>query len=262
VHTPNNLLSLLTPEELELIALDLKVVTISQGQVLAEPHEYIEHAYFPHSGIVSFVVEMSDGQLIESGMMGRDGVVGAIQALAGNVSPNKILIQATGQASIIPLDKLKAILARYEGVRLLLAKHEQFLLAQVQQSVGCNATHTVERRVCRWLSRITDLVGDEFDLTQEFMSQMIGVRRTSVSLVAHQLQEAGLIKYRRGHIKVVNVGKLKAASCECYEVVNGHYEKIFGKQVPIFTDDLNGYSQAAHAQHEPNDSRRDGPAGD
>ena len=245
----NKLLSLLSPEDCNLIVDHLKVVTISQGQVLAEPHEAIEHAYFPHSGIVSFVVEMSDGQLIETGMIGRDGVMGAIQALDGKVSPNKILIQATGQASIIEVDKLKAILSAHEGLRSLLAKHEQYLLAQVQQSVGCNASHTVERRVCRWLSRITDLVGDEFTLTQEFISQMIGVRRTSVSLVAHQLQEAGLIKYRRGHIKVIDVRKLKAASCECYEAVNSHYRKIFGAPAPVFTTDpkVKGYTDAAHA---------------
>jgi len=98
-------------------------------------------------------------------------------------------------------------------------------------------------------------VGDEFELTQEFMSQMIGVRRTSVSMVANQLQEAGLIKYRRGHIHVLDIMKLKAASCECYEMVNGHYEKIFGRPVPIFSNDLDGYSQDAHALHEPNGSR-------
>src|SRR5215203_5959427 len=235
VHTPNQLLSMLSPRDLGLIEGALKVVSISQGQVLAEPHEAIQHAYFPHSGVVSFVVEMGDGQLIETGMIGRDGVMGAIQALDGKVSPNKILVQASGQASIIPVDKLKTAVATHEGLRSLLAKHEQYFLAQIQQSVGCNASHTVERRICRWLSRITDLVGDEFELTQEFLSQMIGVRRTSVSLVAHQLQEAGLIKYRRGHIHVLNVRKLKAASCECYEAVNGHYEKIFGMPVPGIT---------------------------
>jgi CRP-like cAMP-binding protein len=234
MHTPNKLLSLLSPEDLNLVAGHFRVVNIAHGQVLAEAHEAIEHAYFPHSGILSFVVEMDDGQLIETGMIGHDGVMGAIQALDGKVSPNKILVQAPGQASVIPVDKLKIAAAANGGLRSLLAKHEQFLLAQVQQSVGCNANHTVERRVCRWLSRITDLVGDEFPLTQEFMAQMIGVRRTSVTHVASQLQDAGLIKYRRGRIHVLNVTKLKAASCECYEAVNGHYEKIFGVPVPVF----------------------------
>lgn len=235
VHTPNKLLSLLSPEDLEQVAHHFTVVPITQGQVLAEPHEAIKHAYFPHSGIVSFVVEMSDGQFIETGMIGRDGAMGGIQALDGKVSPNKVLIQAPGKASIIPIDKLKTIAASNESVRSLLAAHEQFFFAQVQQSVGCNASHTVEKRVCRWLSRMTDLVGDEFPLTQEFLSQMIGVRRTSVSLVAGQLQEAGLIKYRRGQIGILDVAKLKAASCECYDAVNGHYERFFGVPVPAYS---------------------------
>ena len=186
MHTSNKLLSLLSTTDLDLIAGNLKVVEISQGQVLGEPHEAIEHAYFPHSGIISYVVEMSGGELIETGMIGRDGVMGSLQSFDGKMSPNKIMVQAPGEASIIQVDKLKTILANHESLRSLLAKHEQFFLAQVQQSVGCNATHKVEPRICRWLSRITDLVGDEFELTQEFMSQMIGVRRTSVSLVANK----------------------------------------------------------------------------
>jgi len=151
--------------------------------------------------------------------------------------------------------------------RLLnLRKKKLFMLGEERaQSLVCLDQSfqfiEVERRICRWLSRTADLVGDQFELTQEFMSQMIGVRRTSVSMVANQRQEAGLIKYRRGHIHVLDITKLKAASCECYGMVNGHYEKIFGKAVPMLTDELSGYSHAAHTHISRNngDSRRGEP---
>jgi CRP-like cAMP-binding protein len=223
---------MLAPADLAQFASDLKVVDMTQGEVLAEAHEPIRQVYFPHSGIVSFVVEMSDGHMIETGMVGRDGVMGAIQVLDGKISPNKVLIQAPGVASVIDAEKMRSVTAENAGIRAVLAKHEQFFIAQIQQSVGCNASHTVEPRVCRWLARMYDLVGEEFPLTQEFMAQMIGVRRTSVSLVATQLQEAGLITYRRGHVRIVDVEKLRAAACECYGAVNQHYEKVFGVAVP------------------------------
>jgi Mn-dependent DtxR family transcriptional regulator len=122
--------------------------------------------------------------------------------------------------------------ARNVPLRVMLAKHEQFFIAQVQQSVGCSASHTVEARICRWLLRMCDLAGADLQLTQEFLGQMMGVRRTSVSQVAGNLQEQGLIKYRRGHVRIVDVEKLRAISCECYQAVNVHYEKIFGTNPP------------------------------
>src|SRR4051794_29160320 len=115
----------------------------------------------------------------------------------------------------------------FEPLHSVLIRHEQVLLAQAQQSAGCNASHTVEARMCRWLLRIRDLTGsDEMELTQEFLSQMLGVRRTSVSLVANTLQKADFIRYRRGHIKIVDADKLKSGACECYEKVKQRYETL------------------------------------
>jgi CRP-like cAMP-binding protein len=163
-------------------------------------------------------------------MVGRDGVMGAIQVFAGKVSQSKVIVQVPGEASVIDADKMQKAVAENVGIRTLLAVHEQFFIAQVQQSVGCNATHRVEPRVCRWLARMHDLVGEEFPLTQEFLAQMIGVRRTSVSLVAGELQEAGLLTYRRGQVRIEDVAKLKASSCECYGAVKMHYQKLFPDQ--------------------------------
>jgi CRP-like cAMP-binding protein len=227
----NKLLALLAPDDLASLEPHLKRVELQLGQVLAEACQPIHQVYFPHSGIISFVVQMSDGQMVETGMIGHDGVMGAIQVFAGKISQNKVLVQAPGEAAVIDADKMQQAVADNAGIRTLLAKHEQFFIAQVQQSVGCNASHAVQPRVCRWLSRMYDLVGPEFPLTQEFMSQMIGVRRTSVSLVASQLQDEGLITYRRGQIRILDVAQLKAAACECYRAVNAHYQRVFDRQL-------------------------------
>ena len=113
-----------------------------------------------------------------------------------------------------------------EKFRAVLVRHEQVLLAQAQQSAACNASHAVEARMCRWLLRMRDLVGDDLPLTQDFIAQMMGVRRPSVSLVAGTLQQAGLIKYRRGHITIVDIERLQDSACECYETVRSHYEAM------------------------------------
>jgi CRP-like cAMP-binding protein len=231
-HAKNQLLSLLAPEDMARLVPHLSIVEMHQGQVLGEAHQPIKRVYFPHSGIVSYVVSMSDGNMIETGMVGRDGVMGAIQALDERVSPNRIMVQVPGTASVIDVEKMREALAQSVPLRVLLAKHEQFFIAQIQQSVGCNASHAVEPRICRWLLRMHDLVGAELPLTQEFLGQMMGVRRTSVSLVASQLQERGLIKYRRGHVQITSVEKLRESACECYEAVNSQYRKILHTEPP------------------------------
>ena len=148
-HGKNRLLALLPPQDLALFASRLQVVEMTQGQVLAEQHRPIERVYFPHSGIISYVVAMSDGNMIETGMVGRDGVMGGIQVLDEKVSPNRIMVQVPGEASVIDADQMREAVAASIPLRVMLAKHEQFFIAQVQQSVGCNATHLVEPRFCR-----------------------------------------------------------------------------------------------------------------
>jgi hypothetical protein len=181
----------------------------------------------PHVGIISLVVEMQVGDMIETAMVGRDGVVNATSALDGKIALHKGLVQAAGVASVINPDALRKVADEFAPFRSILIRHEQILLAQAQQSAGCNASHTVEARMCRWLLRIRDLIqSDEVDLTQEFLAQMLGVRRTSVSLVASTLQKAGWISYRRGKIRITDVEGLKSGACECYERVRSHYERL------------------------------------
>ena len=226
-HSPNHLLASLSATDFADIEPLLKTVPLVFGDVLSKTGTTIENIYFPHSGIVSLVVEMTDGDMIETAMTGRDGVWGAVAVLDGKLSVNKALVQLAGTASVITADALRRVAEKNTPLRSLLLRHEQFLLAQAQQSAACNAKHNVEPRMCRWLLRMRDVTGqDDLDITQEFLGQMMGVRRTSVSLVASALQEAGLIRYRRGHVHIRDVDGLGKVACECHGVVKAHYARL------------------------------------
>jgi CRP-like cAMP-binding protein len=147
------------------------------------------------------------------------------------VALNTGIVHVAGAASILDVATLYAAAEQSAGFRTALMRHEQILLAQAQQSAACNASHTVEARLARWLLWTRELSGsDELGLTQEFLAQMLGVRRTSVSLVANTLQTAGLIRYSRGRIEITDLAGLRAASCECYGRVKGHYDRLLNAE--------------------------------
>ncbi len=231
-QSSNRILSLVTKPVFEDMQPHFKTAQLTMGDVLAETGNPVTRVYFPHSGVISLVVEMaSAGQMIETAMVGRDGVFNAAAALDGKVSLNKALVQLAGVSSMIDGDRLAAIANEHKSLRSLLLLHEQVLFAQSQQSAGCNASHAVEASMCRWLLRMRDLAGsDELILTQEILSQMLGVTRPSVSLVANTLQRAGFIKYRRGNIRILNAEGLEEGSCECYGAVKKHYERLLVPQ--------------------------------
>src|SRR6266576_304257 len=203
----------------------LKQIDLVFGAVVAETDQPVDRVYFPHSGVVSLVVEMEVGDMIETAMVGRDGAANATAALDGMIAMHRGIIQVAGSGSTIAPDSLRSLANEFELLRSLLIRHEQVVFAQAQQSAGCNASHTVEARMCRWLLRIRDLTGsDEMELTQECLAQMLGVRRSSVSLVAGPLQKAGFIKYSRGHIRLLDIAQIESGACECYQTVKSHYE--------------------------------------
>jgi hypothetical protein len=224
---PNRILDSLPQNIFAAVQRHLKPVDLVFGEIVAETGQQIERVHFPHSGVISLVVEMEVGDMIETAMVGRDGAANATSALDGQIALHRGIIQVAGLGSTIAPEALRSLANEFELLRSLLIGHEQVLFAQAQQSAGCNASHTVEARMCRWLLRIRDLTGsDEMALTQEFLAQMLGDRRTSVSLVANTLQQAGFIKYRRGHIQIVNVEELRSAACECYDKVRANYERL------------------------------------
>jgi CRP-like cAMP-binding protein len=223
---PNHLLQALPASELEALRPHLKSVELVRGTVLVEAGAPLTHVYLPHSGIISLVVVLSGGQTVEVAMVGRDSVFGAASALGGGISLTDAVVMLPGAASIIDVANFRAASDHSDALRNLVTRHEQVLFAQARQTAACNTCHSVEARLSRWLLRARDLGDSEYlPLTQELLAQMIGVQRNAVSIVAHALQQAGIIKYSRGHIEITNLEGLRKTSCECYEAVGAHYDQ-------------------------------------
>jgi CRP-like cAMP-binding protein len=216
----NKLLASLPHGDFQLLIPHLSSVQLAQGTVLAEPGVEVDHAYFLLSGAVSLLVVMRDGKTIETDSVGREGVVGATSGIA----PCKWQVRAIAQLpmfarKIASTDFRKAV-SSSRAIADLCLHYNEGLLAQARIAVACNALHQVEARFCRWLLQTRDRAeSDTIMLTQEFLSQMLGVRRTSVTEVAGKIQAAGAISYSRGVIKITDLEALKALSCECYETL-------------------------------------------
>jgi CRP-like cAMP-binding protein len=223
----NQLLARLDEASFSAIAPELITISLDQGKTLNETHSAVRKVYFPHSGMISCVVQLANGAAIESGMIGRDGEYGAQAALEHKLSLNLVMVQVQGQASVMNADKLRYLAVTHPPFMSQLMGYEQFFTAQVQQTCACNAVHQLAQRICKWLLRMHKLVGDELPLTHEFLAEMLGVRRTSVTLVASRLQKAGLIAYKRGDIRIVDLSGVRVLACECDGVLNAHYSKIF-----------------------------------
>jgi CRP-like cAMP-binding protein len=227
-HYGNQLLAGLDPPSLERLRPHLRTVALSQGQVVADSYQRVQLVYFPHSGVLSAVVDLKDGQAIETGMIGCDGEFGAGPALDGKITVNRVVTQVAGAASVIDSDRLREAAEAIPALRRVLIDHEQYFLAQVQQTAACNASHDVEARMCKWFLRMHDLAGSELPLTQEFLSQMMGVRRTSVTGVATVMQRDGLISYSRGRVHLLDLAQLRQRCCECYATLQTHRAVLLG----------------------------------
>jgi CRP-like cAMP-binding protein len=216
----------MTATDLERLQPNLKDFSMELGAVLHAPGASIKHVYFPLSGMVSLLVVMRTGEQIETGIVGREGVVGASIGSDGAQSAGQATVQIAGSAWRIDAAKFLALYQESILFRTLINKFQNVILLQAQQSAACHALHTVEARLCRWLLQSQDMIeADVVPLTQEFLSHMLGVRRSSVSLCAHALQTAGLIQYSRGQIRILNRDGLKESACECYEVIREHVDK-------------------------------------
>jgi CRP-like cAMP-binding protein len=209
--------------------LSVQDVELQSQEILYEQGEPITRVYFPRGAIVSLVISLSAGESIEAAMVGRDGIVGAAAAMDGKSALSRAVVQIAGPASVGEARELRQTAEANPSIVPLLFRHEQALYAQAQQSAACIANHQVEARLARWLLRARDLSqNDALPFTQEFLAEMLGVGRPSVSIVAHKLQEAGFIKYSRGRIQIQNVEGLRETTCECYEAVNQHYKNLLG----------------------------------
>jgi CRP-like cAMP-binding protein len=216
----NHLLASLPSTDFEFLRPHLRSEELVDEVVLARAGDELSRVYFPESGIISLVVSLSEGETIEVAMIGRDSFFGASVLYDGGIALNDAMVQLPGAAWTLDLLHFREAAEHSRVFRETLARHEQSILIQAQQSAACNAYHSVESRLSRWLLRVHDLFdSDKLPLTQGFLAEMIGVQRNSVSVVAHTLQQAGLIRYRRGCVEIVNLKGLMKVSCECHETV-------------------------------------------
>ena len=225
----NALLASLSASDTAALRPHLKATHLQQKTVLYEVGDTIQSIYFPTSAVVSLVVSLATGEMTEAAMVGADGAVGLASALDGRVSLNLAIVQLGGDAIVCDPTAFRGAALQSETLIAKVMRHEQTLFAQAQQSTACMANHEVEARLCRWLLRARDLSGsDLLPFTQEFLAEMLGVRRTSVTAVARILHEAGMIKYSRGKIEVLDVEGLRDTACECYETIKEQYAQLLG----------------------------------
>ncbi|MEP1079589.1 Crp/Fnr family transcriptional regulator [Leptolyngbya sp. PL-A3] len=233
----NQLLAALSEKDYQRLAPYLKEMELTIGQVLHVPYEPIEYVYFPHHSIVSIVTTMEDGSTVEVGIVGRDGMVGIPVILGGGASPHETFVQVPSGATQIRASRLKRQFDQGEALQQLLLLYVQAFYTQVSQTAACNAQHTVELRLARWLLLIQDRIqSDTLPLTQEFISKMLGVRRPGVTDAAKALQQLGMIEYSRGKIMIVNRKALEASACECYKTGRDEFDRLLGQGLPLRSD--------------------------
>lgn len=220
-HQSNRLLAAMPPAVLALFSSDLKEKIFKQGVVMQEAGDPIEHVYFPQNGMISLLVVTQDGGGIESATIGREGSVGIHGGLGSRLAFTRAVSQVTCKCSYLPAERFRRTAEKNSVIAGMIARYTELLWSESQQIAACNAKHHAEARLCRWLLQTRDRTeSDTLPLTQEFLSEMLGVRRTTVTLVARALQTAGLIRYRRGMIHILDVEGMKAAACECHGVID------------------------------------------
>jgi CRP-like cAMP-binding protein len=222
-------LQAVSSEDFALLAPHLAQVDLEKGRLLYDPGDTITTIYFPTDGVVSLLTLMENGEAIESATIGREGALGLQAAMTARESLSRAIVQVPGRALRAPTSVVQDIWRKSPGFRDLVDRHNQAVYAHAVQSVACNALHSVEARFCRWLLACRDRIdSDTVNLTQEFLADMLGVQRTTVTAVAQVLQIKGLIGYRRGVVEILDRPGLEAVTCECYDSVRRTYERLFG----------------------------------
>ena len=221
----NRILRALPSEDLARLLPRLTAVPLRQHDIIYSIGAAIEHAYFVETGLISLLAVSRDGNAIDTGIIGSEGVVGGMVAVSSGRSLSQVTVQISGRAMKVPISVFLDAYRSSTVLQSLVHKHLGVLLIQAQQNAACHALHSVEARLCRWMLQAQDILNsDTLDLTQEFLSHMLGVQRTSVSMIAHSLQNAGLIRYSRGKIHILDRPGLESMACECYRLIKGQVE--------------------------------------
>lgn len=226
-QSENRLLAALSAEEYQRLEPHLQLVEIPQGQVLYQPLEVIEYVYFLTQGMVSTVILLDNGSVVEAALTGNEGMIGLAVCWGGNMANDQAIVQVAGKAMRIKAEQLKTEFNRGGMLQSQLLRFTQAIFTYSSQSTACNRLHTLEERLARWLLAVQDRVSSKkLPLTQESLSHMLGVRRSGVTVAANTLQEAGMIAYRRGQITIINRQNLEATACECYQVLKDEYKRL------------------------------------
>ena len=223
----NRLLAAFPPQTLTVLQPSLSHIVLVQGEVCFAAGDPIQRVYFPTSGLISLVIDMDQGDLVETGLVGREGAAGLQSAFGPRFSFTRAVVQMSGTFYAIAAEALRRAINDSEAARAVIEHYTELLWAEAQQVAACNALHPANSRLARWLLQAADRAGTEqLSLTQEFIGEMLGIRRTSVTLLAQDLQRRGVIKYSRGKIAILNRETLEGCACDCYGIVKGLYREV------------------------------------
>lgn len=223
----NRLLSYLTPDQQQQLLPELKPVSLVLGETLYLPNDSIGYVYFPTNSVVSLLATLENGETVETGLIGFEGMVGTSIALGVNISTSLALVQGNGEAFRLRAQALLPLVENGSQFKERLFKYIHALFTQTAQTAACNRVHPISERLARWLLLTHDrLKRDEFELTHELIARMLGTRRAGVSVAANTLRAEGLIDYSRGRVVMIDRRGLEAASCECYRVVKAEVERF------------------------------------
>ena len=224
----NRLLSALPEAEAAFLRPHLEPMPLKVGTVLANPGDKISRCHFPTKGMISLLSVTERGGAIEAAYVGNEGMSGISAVVGGQEVIYQMLVQAETECLAVDAKVVERLFARNGAFHDLVLRFMYALLKQMSQTCVCNHFHTIETRLCRWLTVMCERSGNQrLSLTQEFLAHMLGVQRTSIGLIAHNMQAEGIIRYSRGRLEVIDIDRLRASACECYRIVNAEYESLF-----------------------------------
>ncbi|MGB6771711.1 MAG: Crp/Fnr family transcriptional regulator [Candidatus Dormiibacterota bacterium] len=228
----NRILDRLAAEDRAVLSAKLSPVFLRVKTVLFEPGEVVDAVYFPLDGVISLVTPLEDGAIVEVATIGNEGLVG-VPSIPGGALAVRAISQVAGRCLTMSVEAFRDAASASPAIDQLVQTYVLALFGQISQAAACNRLHTNEERLSRWLLMSHDRVGaDKFIITQEFLAQMLGSRRATVTLSAGQLQKAGLIRYHRGHVEIIDRPGLENVSCECYRIIKSELDKVTGP--PVF----------------------------
>jgi CRP-like cAMP-binding protein len=233
VKIRNRLLASLPGPDLSLLRQHLREVRIEQGDILEERGRPVDRVHFPETGMISLIVAMPEDRTVEVGMVGHEGAIALMAGLGSRVSSIRALVQVSGTALRISGSNFRAAANQSRHIRDLIVRYAELELGQVQQTAACNGLHDASSRMCRWLLQTSDKTdNDLIPFTHQFIAQMLGLQRTTVSQIAARLQSRGLIRTHHGEIRILDRAALKNEACACYELIRRHVDRLSAPRQP------------------------------